>query len=178
MIMEFLTQVASHPFFWGFALGMVFCGLALWGHFKTKLELKRYRRHLSDKLEIEAKHLSDLKRDKDKLKEENENLRVKTKGGADSTGQNLERELEIFARAEKSMYISAPGFSAAWENAKTAALGEVEEEEQGNSLPRKIFRKFFSSTGKASSSEHLLTTSDDSNNNADAKTVDTAQADS
>ena len=176
-MMDFLKQVTSSPFFWGFALGMVFCALALWAHFKTKLELKRYRRHLSDKLEIEAQHLTDLKRDKDKLKEENENLRLKTKGGGNSSSQNLERELEIFARAEKSMYISAPGFSAAWENAKTTALGEIEEEEEGKSLPRKIFRKFFSAPGKESS-EHLLTTSNESDSSGKTKTVDSGQTDS
>ena len=173
-MMDFLKQVASSPFFWGFALGMVFCALALWSHFKTKLELKRYRRHLSDKLEIEAQHLSELKNDKDRLKEENENLRLKTKSGGTASGQNLERELEIFARAEKSMYVGAPGFSAAWENAKTAALGEIEEEEQGKSLPRKIFRKFFSASSKESS-EQLLTTSDESDSSAEAKTADSAK---
>lgn len=175
--MDFLKQIASHPFFWGFTLGMVFCGLTLWAHFKTKLELKRYRRHLSDKLEIEAVHLSDLKKDKDKLKEENENLRLKTKGGGDTLDQNLERELEIFARAEKSMYMSAPGFSAAWENAKTGALGEIEEEEAGKSLPRKIFRKFFSAPGKGSS-EHLLSTSEQSTNDAKTNSVDASQENS
>jgi len=175
--MDFLKQIASHPFFWGFALGMVFCVLALWAHFKTKLELKRYRRHLSDKLEIEAQHLTDLKKDKDKLKEENENLRLQTKGGGETSGQNLERELEIFARAEKSMYVTAPGFSAAWEIAKSAALGEIEEEEEGKSLPRKIFRKFFSTTSKGSS-DQLLSTSEGSESEATAKAADPAKADS
>lgn len=167
--------IFSSPFFWGFALGMVFCGLTLWAHFKTKLELKRYRRHLSDKLEIEAQHFSELKKEKDTLKEENENLRLKTKGGGGSSNENIERELEIFARAEKSMYVSAPGFSAAWENAKTAALEEVEQEEQGKSIPRKIFKKFFSAPGKGSS-EHLLTSSDDSG--SAGKSKDSANADS
>ena len=176
-MMDFLKQVTSSPFFWGFALGMVFCALALWAHFKTKLELKRYRRHLSDKLEIEAQHLTDLKKDKDKLKEENENLRLQTKSGGKTSAQNLERELEIFARAEKSMYISAPGFSAAWENAKTDALGEIEEEEEGKSLPRKIFRKFFSSSNK-DSSKHLLTTSEEAESRAETKTANSTQADS
>lgn len=175
--MDFIKQVASQPFFWGLALGLVFCGLSLWAHFKTKLELKRYRRHLSDKLEIEAQHLTDLKTEKDKLKEQNENLRLKTKGGNSSPGQNLERELEIFARAEKSMYVSAPGFSGAWENAKTAALEEVEEEEDGKSLPRKIFRKFFSAPNKKSSGK-LLSTSDKVIDDAEIKTADATQSDS
>lgn len=174
--MDFIKPIFSSPFFWGFALGMVFLALALWAHFKTKLELKRYRRHLSDKLEIEAQHLAELKKDKETLKQENENLRLKTKGGTGgASNQNLERELEIYARAEKSMYVTAPGFSAAWETAKSAALEEVEQEEQGKSIPRKIFKKFFSTSSKGSSG-HLLSTSEKSSN--DTKSGNAAKTDS
>ncbi len=158
-MMDTLKPIFSSLFFWGFALGMVFLVLSLWAHFKTKLELKRLRRNLSDKVEIEAQHLGELKKEKDQLKEENENLRIKIKGSGENSTQSLERELEIFARAEKSMYVTAPGFSAAWENAKTAALEEVEEEESGKSIPRKLFRKFFSASNKGSS-QQLLSTSD------------------
>lgn len=165
--MDSLKPIFSSPFFWGFALGMVFLVLSLWANFKTKMELKRLRRSLSDKVEIEAQHLGELKREKDQLKEENENLRIKVKGSGENSAQTLERELEIFARAEKSMYVTAPGFSAAWENAKTAALEEVEQEEQGKSIPRKLFRKFFSASNKGSS-EHLLSTSENSNSDKKA----------
>lgn len=159
--MDTLKPIFSSPFFWGFALGMVFLVLSLWAHIKTKMELKRLRRNLSDKVEIEAQHLGELKKEKDQLKEENENLRIKVKGSGESSSQTLERELEIFARAEKSMYVTAPGFSAAWENAKHAALEEVEQEEQGKSIPRKLFRKFFSAPSKGGV-EHLLSTSESS----------------
>ena len=159
--MDTLKPIFSSPFFWGFALGMVFLVLSLWAHFKTKIELKRLRRSLSDKVEIEAQHLGELKKEKDQLKEENENLRIKVKGSGENSAQTLERELEIFARAEKSMYVTAPGFSAAWENAKNAALEEIEQEEQGKSIPRKLFRKFFSAPNKGGT-EHLLATSESS----------------
>ena len=136
---------------------MVFLVLSLWANFKIKMELKRLRRNLSDKVELEAQHLGELKKEKDQLKKENENLRIKIKGNGETSAQNLERE--IFARAEKSMYVTAPGFSAAWENAKSAALEEVEEEESGKSIPRKLFRKFFSASNKGNS-QQLLSTSE------------------
>ncbi|MCF6312799.1 MAG: hypothetical protein L3J39_10140 [Verrucomicrobiales bacterium] len=163
--MESLKPIFSSPFFWGFALGMVFLALSLWGHFKTKMELKRLRRNLSDKVEIEAQHLGELKKEKEQLKEENENLRIKVKGSGENSVQTLERELEIFSRAEKSMYVTAPGFSAAWENAKNTALQDIELEEEGKSIPRKLFRKFFSASDK-SGTEHLLSTSESSSSDS------------
>ena len=45
------------------------------------------------------------------------------------------------------MVVNAPGFAPAWESAKDAAHHELREEEQGKSLPRRIFRKFFAGGG-------------------------------
>jgi hypothetical protein len=43
------------------------------------------------------------------------------------------------------MVISAPGFAPAWEMAKSTALGQLENEEKGQSFPQKIFRKLIGS---------------------------------
>ena len=61
----------------------------------------------------------------------------------------IQRELEILARAEKAMMINAPGFAPAWENAKSQAAEEVSEEDKGNALPKRIFRKFFGGKSEA-----------------------------
>ena len=145
-----VVEILKHPFFWGFMLGMVFTGLSLWSHLKTSAELKRYKRHLSDKLEIEAQQHSVIKAEKEKLMQENENLRIKIGSGKDSPSRELQRELEIFARAQNAMVINAPGFAAAWETAKKVALEEIEQEERGKSLPRRLFQKFV----KSGVSEH------------------------
>ncbi|MEM1443643.1 MAG: hypothetical protein AAGF67_14955 [Verrucomicrobiota bacterium] len=143
--METIKTILTHPFFWGFLLGFAFCVLSLVSHLKTRGELKRLKGHLSDKLEIEAEKMSEMKDSIETLKGENENLRMKINAGrVQDDYQALERELEIFARAEKGMVVSAPGFAQAWEKAKEAALGEIEAEESGKSLPRRIFKKFFS----------------------------------
>lgn len=159
--MEFLKSVFTSEAFIGFAggliIGLICYAIALVNHWKTRRELKRFQKMLNDKLEIEAEHMSGLKGDLETLKTENENLRMKVSGGAHRDGaQALERELEIFARAEKSMVMSAPGFAQAWESAKESAVGEIEEEERGKSLPRRIFRKFFSGSGQGDG-EKLLT---------------------
>lgn len=152
--MDTVKTIVTNWFFWGFALGMVFCVLSLLSHFRTLKELKRLKGHLSDKLEIEADKLSDMKNELNRLKGENENLRLKV-GGSQLKGDAiaLERELEIFARAEKAMVLNAPGFAQAWENAKQGALNELVMEETGKSLPRRIFQRFFNRGGSSMDAE-------------------------
>ncbi len=142
--MDTIKTILTHWFFWGFLLGFFLCVLSLIAHSKTKRELRRLKGHLSDKLEIEAEKMSEMKEKIDSLKGENENLRMKVNSGrVQDDDQSLERELEIYARAEKAMVVNAPGFAQAWEKAKEAALHELEAEESGKSLPRRIFKKFF-----------------------------------
>ena len=74
--MDWTVLVKSH-FVWGFGLGLVFLALSLWGHLGTKREFRRYRKHLSDKLDLDAAQLEGLKRDKETLAKENENLRLR-----------------------------------------------------------------------------------------------------
>lgn len=144
--METFKSLVANPFFWGCILIGVFYALALSAHFVTKRELKRLKAHLSDKLEIEAENMSEMKKKIDGLRKENENLRLKINSGrAQDSLQSLERELEIYVRAEKAMVVNAPGFAQAWEGAKESALSEVEAEEAGKSFPRRMFKKFFKS---------------------------------
>lgn len=142
--MDTFVSLLSNPFFWGTLIGFFLCGLSIFGHIKTKMELKRLKGHLSDKLEIEAEKMTEMKEQIEKQRGENENLRMKINSGRmQNDYQALERELEIYARAEKTMVVNAPGFAQAWEKAKEAGLTEIEEEESGKSLPRRIFKKFF-----------------------------------
>jgi len=163
--METLKTVLTNWFFWGFVLGFTFCVLSIVAHWKTKGELKRLKGHLSDKLEIEAEKMAEMKGKLDTLKQENENLRIKINSGRvqnDTTA--LERELEIYARAEKAMVLNAPGFAQAWEKAKEAALTEIESEESGKSLPRRLFKRFFSRGGSSIEAEVIETLPADSTN--------------
>ncbi len=152
--MDTLKAIFTHWFFWGFLAGFFLCILSIVAHFKTKRELKRLKGHLSDKLELEAEKMTSMKKDIADLKEENDNLRVKINSGrVQDDSQAMERELEIFARAEKAMVMNAPGFAQAWEKAKEGAASEIEEEEQGKSLPKRIFKRFFSKSGGVAEAE-------------------------
>lgn len=152
--MDTLKTIVTNWFFWGFLLGFFLCVLSLIAHAKTRRELKRYKSHLNDKLEIEAEKLVSMKSDLENVKRENENLRLKVKdNNLRDDGHAMERELEIFARAEKAMVVNAPGFAQAWDKAKDGAAAELEEEESGRSLPRRIFRRFFTKGGGQAEAE-------------------------
>lgn len=151
------SAIAKSQFTWGLALGVLFFVLSAWGHFKTKNEFRRYRKHLSDKLDLDAAQLESLKKEKDSLLKENENLRLRMGMLAEKPDAKIARDLEILARAEKRMILRAPGFAPAWEAAKSESADEVANEEMGKSLPKRFFNRLFG--------------------NASLKLLDSAQAD-
>jgi len=138
-----LHLTSSH--FWaagiGFALGLIFVIVSVRSHWKTSREFRRYKKMLSDKMELDQRQHGDLAKEKDRLTKESEHLRLQVARLNDRTDNKVQRELEIYARAEKQMNISAPGFAPAWEIAKSQALSQLETEERGNSFPQRIFRK-------------------------------------
>jgi hypothetical protein len=156
-------DILLHPFTLGFALGLVFTIIALWHFLRTKGELKRNRRFLDEKLQVEAESMQRTRADLERLKKENENMRIKIAATNDQPDRRVHRDLEIFARAEKRMLISVPGFAPAWETAKHDALTEIEAEEEGRSLPKRVFAKLFPTTslpapaGQRSEADKALT---------------------
>lgn len=145
------TQSLFSPlntFIYGFLLGAVFLVMALYNHWKTKREFKRYKLHLSDKLELDAKQLQESNKERTRLAQENEHMRLQVARLTERSDNKLQRELEIFARAEKHMLINAPGFAPAWEMAKSNALTQIQTEESGQSFPQKIFRKLMGTGGQ------------------------------
>ena len=125
----------------GFALGFALFIHSFRNHWKTSREFKRYKKMISDKLELDQRQMGELTKERDRLTKDNEHLRVQVARLNDRTDNKVQREMEIFARAEKHMMITAPGFAPAWEIAKSNAHAQMEEEERGNSFPQRIFRK-------------------------------------
>ncbi len=143
--MDAIQEFFSYPFVWGLCLGLLFATLSVWGHFKSRREYRRYRRHLSDKLELEARQYELVRKEKEGFAKENENLRLRIGQLNEKPEQKILRDLEILTRAEKRMMVQAPGFAGAWETAKAAALEELIAEDQGRSLPRRLFSRLFGS---------------------------------
>jgi hypothetical protein len=140
-----IHAIIYSQFTWGLLLGLIFTALSIYRIIALKMEIKRYKRHLSDRLEIEAEAVQKKGTELDRLKKENENLRVKIAGLNDYPDRRLERDLEIYARAEKRMLVGVPGFAGPWENAKHDALLEIQGEEAGQSLPKRVFARLFPS---------------------------------
>ena len=138
-----MKDILTHPFALGFYTGCIFLVMALYHQVRLKMEHARYRRMLSDKMEIDATAVSKQKGELESLRKENENLRIKVQALTAQPEQKLAREVEIFARAEKKMTVAAPGFAAPWEQAKQAAWQELGEEESGKGAPRTLFQRFF-----------------------------------
>jgi membrane protein involved in colicin uptake len=140
------------PFNLGLGLGLIFTGLALWRVFRVKMELSRFKRHLSDRIELEAESVRRAKSELEQIKRENEQLRIRVASFNEMPEWRAHRDLEVYVRAEKRMLVNAPGFAAAWENAKAAAQAELQEEDAGRSLHKRVLSRLF---GSGSSKEAL-----------------------
>ena len=154
--MDFL----NHHFYLGLCvgavLGLIVIAFALMRLWDTKNEVKRLKRHLSDKLELESEATNRLRHDLQELKQQNENLRIKVANLNQIPDKRLHRELEIFARAERFMVSSSPGFPAVWEEAKRSAMNDLEQEETGKSLPKRVFNALLNRPSyKSSNSDHV-----------------------
>lgn len=137
------TDFLFHPFTYGLALGLFCAALALWRVFRLKMELSRFKQHLVDRMELESGTARKTKDELEALRRETEQLRLKVASFNTQPGGQLQRDLEIYARAEKRMVVNVPGFAPAWENAKAAAAAELAEEDAGRSLSKRVFSRFF-----------------------------------
>ena len=142
-------------FYWGLGIGVVLgligIGFALMRLWDTKAEVRRLKRHLADKLELESEATNRLRVDLQELKQQNENLRIKVANLNQFPDKRLQRELEIYARAERFMVSSSPGFPAVWEEAKRSAVTDLEHEENGKSLPKRVFNALLNRPSSKSS---------------------------
>ncbi len=152
--MDAFWNFLKTPFAWGLLIGLFLYCFSAYSHWKTKRELKSFKTMLNNKLQLESEQLEALRKAKEALAKENENLRVRVQQLADRPEQKLMRDLEIYARAEKRMIIQAPGFGGAWEAAKLQVGEELAAEDAGKSLPKRFFQRIFGS-GSAQSQETL-----------------------
>jgi hypothetical protein len=112
--MDALIDFLKQPFAWGLALGLLFFCLSFWAHFKTKRELRRYKKLLSDKLELEARQYEVIRKEKESVTKENEHLRVRVQQLMEKPDQKISRDLE-----------------------------ELTAEDSGKSLPKRLFNRLF-----------------------------------
>jgi hypothetical protein len=105
-----------------------------------KKEIKEYKEHLNRQMKITSEGNKNLEVDLEKLKKENENLRISVQTLGQKPGRAELRLLNIYDAALRKMMMKAPGFSSAWEISLQEAEREYEENEKGfKGIIKKVF---------------------------------------
>ncbi len=107
---------------------------------KHKKELNDYKEHLDRQMKITSTGSANLVTELEKVKKENENLRISVQTLNQKPGRAELRLLNIYDAALRKMMSQAPGFSTAWENSLQEAEREYEANETGlKSIVSKVF---------------------------------------
>lgn len=107
---------------------------------KHKKELVDYKNHLERQMKITDAGNTKLAQELEKLKQENENLRISVQTLNQKPGRAEIRLLNIYDSALRKMMAQAPGFSSAWEHSLQEAEREYEANETGlKSIVSKVF---------------------------------------
>ena len=114
------------------------------GQYKT--EIKNLKSHLHQKLEIDAEATDMKKREIEKLKKENENLRITNQSLVQKPDKKEVFALHTYQKALDKMSESLVGFAPAWHKALKEAEVEVAEIQEGKKsfVRRFIPRQFLS----------------------------------
>jgi len=107
---------------------------------KHKKELEEYRGHIERQMKITQEGTKNMTEESEKLKKENENLRITVKTLGQKPGRNELRLLNIYDSALRKMMLKAPGFAQGWEMSMQEAEREYEENEVGlKSVMKRVF---------------------------------------
>ncbi len=113
------------------------------GFFKVreyKKELEDYKKHLERQMKITQEGAIKIESDIEKLKKENENLRVTVKTLGQKPGRSELRLLNVYDSALRKMMLKAPGFAQGWELSMQEAENEYEDHEKGlKTVIKKVF---------------------------------------
>ena len=90
----------------------------------AKADNDKLKSMLTDRMEIESDGITRLKSENEKLKKENENLRISIQTYAQKPGRKELQRLQVYQTAVDRLIINSPGFGAAWQ----AALKDSEIE--------------------------------------------------
>lgn len=144
---DYMHQIVTSHFAWGFALGLLLVlftwlsGLAKRG--EARREVRRLREHLNTQMDITQRGNSAMKVELDTLKTQNENLRVQVREWQTKPGRGEMRQLAVYDRAIRILNQNAPGFSPVWEKAVKESEEEIAATDTGvTSVLRRAFRPF------------------------------------
>jgi uncharacterized coiled-coil DUF342 family protein len=103
-------------------------------------EIESLKSNLQTYMSIHAKGYEEIQKEVDRLKKENENLRITVATLSNKPGRAEIKMLHTWDKALKIMSLRSPGFAPAWETAIDEAKREVEEADSGmRAIVRKVF---------------------------------------
>lgn len=128
----------------GFGVCLILLLIVLIDRFKlssaTKKEIQDLKNYLHNHMSIHAKGYEELNQEVEKLKKQNENLRITLATLSSKPGKAEIKTLHTWEKAIKTLTLQSPGFAPAWEMAITEAKKEIEESEKGvKALVHKVF---------------------------------------
>ena len=132
---------------------------------RLRKETNTLKTHLQNKMEIEAEATESRRQEIEKLKKENENLRITNQTLAQKPGRREVMNLHVYQRAIAIMTESAQGFAPMWQRALREAEAESAQSDQGGAsfirkiIPTQIFGSSSSEpkriTSNSEEEEHL-----------------------
>jgi hypothetical protein len=110
----------------------VWVAIAAWLRRRALLaEVERLRRHLHDQMEITHEGAQQRRVELERLRLENENLRVTLKAWQQKPDRRELRMLQVYDHALHQLLQNAPGFSPHWETAMRDAEQSVAQIDSG-----------------------------------------------
>jgi hypothetical protein len=159
--MEFLQAtyqyILNNPFVLGLLLGLLLAAFIWKSGFtarrhvnaeikRVQAEMRELQGHLNTQLKINASGHETLNAELEKLRGQNETLRVNLAALQHKPGRAEQRLLQIQESAIRTMREQAPGFAPAWEKALRHAESESEAVDSGL---RRLVRRVIPSLGNA-----------------------------
>lgn len=120
----------------------------------ARKEMETLKTHLQTQMSINAKGYDELRKEADRLKKENENLRISVSTLSNKPGRAEMKTLQIWDKAIRIMTVTSPGFASTWEMAVNEARKDMEETDTGvKALVRKVFPLLPQELSRSSESE-------------------------
>lgn len=106
----------------------------------ARKEVETLKNHLQTQMSINAMGYEEIKKEVERLKKENENLRISVSTLSNKPGRSELKTLQIWDKAIRIMTVTSPGFASAWEMAVNESRKEMEDTDTGvKALVRKVF---------------------------------------
>ena len=162
--MDLTMEIMKAPFTWGLLLGLLLTffvwksGWTARRHAKKEIkrlevETKELQGHLHTQLKIHASGNDTIQSELDRLRMQNENLRVNNATLQQKPGRAEMRQLQVQEIAIRSMREQAPGFAQAWEKSLREAEAEMEAADSGF---KKLMRRVIPGLGTSATSAKSL----------------------